>query len=295
MDEPSQNPPENMRERLLRALVDTRDYEEEARQARVRELTEDSEQILHLLRRDFDREEVADDLLRLLLPRSIDMRLWRDVAVGENVHLPANHQYGPVSARVEPRSARVRHGSGGKPYGPVHTKGTEAPSKFMDRQADFIRAKAEKIVQLEKELEAAKVDHQDVLAGLQAYATTALLTEVRNATAPMFAMGPAWTVLRAIQARTGREVSITDQDRETKKVLTVLHALCGDTEFEGAIKSAILAICHQYHGKVHRKWKEAWRAPEEYKEILTALGWPELTDWEYGRLKVQDDWPADFS
>lgn len=274
MDKPHQISPEAIQEWLLRNLLNPRDLKKEQSDERVRELTEESEEVLELLRRDFDREHVADEILSLLLPRSIDIRLWRDVAIGENVHLPANHQYGPVSARAEPNSARAKSVSGGKPYGSVHGKGSEAPSKFMERQAGFIRSKAEKISQLEKELEAAKADHEDVLAGLQEYAATALLTEVRNAAAPVFAMGPAWTILRAIQGRTGKEVSGADQERETKRVLTVLHALCGDAAFESAIKSAILAVCHQFYGKVHRKWQEPWKAPEDYVEILTALDWP---------------------
>jgi len=274
MDKPDQTSPEALQEWLVQNLLNPRDFDEEQRVESVRELTEKSEEVLGLLSRDFDREDFADEILRLLLPRSIDIRLWRDVAIGENVHLPANHQYGPVSARAEPSSARARSASGGKPYGPVHGKGSEAPSKFMERQANFIRSKAEKISQLEKELETARDDYDDVLTGLQEYATTALLTEVRNAAAPLFAMGPAWTILRAIQGRTGNEVSSADQERETKRVLTVLHALCGDTAFESAIKSAILSVCHQFYGQVHRKWQEPWKAPEDYSEILTALGWP---------------------
>ena len=71
----------------------------------------------------------AYDLLDTLVPNFADLSLWKAVALGENVHLPASDQYGPIKDRLKPTDDRARRAKSNK----VHDKG-EAPSQFFKRQ-----------------------------------------------------------------------------------------------------------------------------------------------------------------
>lgn len=242
---------------------------------RIDELLNQVRAITGHFRDEQDRHEGALRLIEMLIPNMVDVKLWRDVAVGKNVDLPASDMYGHNPESAKPSSPRV----GSKtPYGKVHDKKAR-PSQFIDRQGDYLAARARRIAELERQLDDEKQRFEEVQAGLSVFAMTALLTEVRKAAAPIFAMGPAWTILKAIAGDTGAEPHADDVAVETQRIMVVLHALVNHVDFQRALKKSILAVCHQYQGEAHRRGKDVWSGPFDYDAILTKLGWPDLQDW----------------
>ena len=140
----------------------------------------------------------------------------------------------------------------------------------MKRQGRAIARAVADTKRLEHELELAREHRASLEAGLHVYATTCLLTEMRKAVAPVFAMGPAWTLLRAISGVTGREVSREDAQIETHRILVVLHALREHEEFEQELKDAIHQVCVRYGGEARRRGKPftEFDGPYEYEEIM---------------------------
>src|SRR3546814_2849479 len=95
-------------------------------------------------------------------------------------------------------------------------------------------------------------------------------------------MGPAWTLLRAIQGPTGKEVARADRAIETQRILVILHALREHEEFERELKTAILAVCNRYQGEAKRRGKlfTEFDGPYDYEEILDGLKWPDMPEEE---------------
>lgn len=236
---------------------------------RLAELNEKVETILYRLSEDAERKDAAHTLVDLLVPPMVDVSLWRDVALARNVQLPASDQYGPVATRLHPPAA----GKDAK-ASKVHSKGDQAPSAFMRRQGEFLAGNAKRIAKAKQQLQDLEEERDQILSGLQMYATTALVKAIRGAMAPVFAMGPAWTVLRAIQDATGREPRPDDRQTETHRILVVLHALRDHHEFRSALKIAILDVCQRFAGEARRSHKDPFDGPYDYEEILGNLGWP---------------------
>ncbi len=222
-----------------------------------------------------DRYGLARTLIDLMVPSMIDVDLWRRLALGQNIDLPASDQYGPVADRLRPPE---RRGPAGNIYGKVHAKGDQAPSAFLKRQGEAIAANTRRIEEAERKLaelreRGAALDH-----GMRAYATTALLTAMKKATAPVFAMGPAWTLLEAIQGPATDEPDQADRARDTQRILVVLHALRADAAFRARLKSAILAVCHRYAGEAARSRSNPFDGPFNFEDVLANLGWPDTPD-----------------
>jgi hypothetical protein len=244
------------------------------------EMASEAWRIIDNLGTEGARGKAADLLIERLVPAKIDVKLWQAVALGRNVHLPVTDQYGPTSARIRPSDPKVAKPPRGNAYGRIHDKGQQAPSDFMKRQGQAVSRAAANIVRLEQELEAAREDFEQLESGLKLFATTCLLTELRKATASVFAMGPAWTLLRAIRGRTGVEVSAADSEIETQRILVVLHALREHEAFEQELKSAIHAVCVRYGGEAARRGKQFddFDGPWDYEEIMSGLRWPPYPD-----------------
>lgn len=242
----------------------------------VERLQTDADALVYNLGTDGARSEAALKLIERLVPVMIDVKLWRDIALGNNVHLPATDQYGPISTRLKPSDPKVRSPARGNAYGQVHAKKQEAPSAFLKRQGQAMARAVTDIERIELELETARQHRDNIEAGLRTYATTCLLTEIRKAAAPVFAMGPAWTLLRAISGITGKEVASEDAKIETHRILIVLHALREHQAFEQDLKDAIHQVCVRYGGEAARRGKfgTEFDGPYDYEEIMKGLKWP---------------------
>lgn len=227
-----------------------------------------------------DFEALARLMIDQLVPHKIDRRLWEDVAAGANVVLPASDQFGPVADRLKPppRTGAPK----GNDYGRVHAKGTMEPSRFLKRQSDFIAGRAGRIARIDRqiaELERQRADEEARLAeaehGERLYAVTLLLTAMRRAIAPVFAMGPAWTLLRAIAGEVGDEAKTGDRERDTQSILKVLFRLRDDAAFHRQLKRAVRDVCLAHEAAADRQVADReWDGPYDINHILSALVWP---------------------
>lgn len=232
------------------------------------------------------RAENAQQMIERLIPGYVDKELWEKIALGENVALPISQQYGKIADRLLARNQGSRTAKGNA-YGRVHAKGNQTPSEFLKRQGKAVTSAAMRVQKLEEELQEAKEDQRALEAGLRVYAATCLLTAMRDVASPVFAVGPAWTLLRAISGKTGREVDEADAALETKRILVALHALREHEEFERELKQAIHAICIRYEGEIKRRGSggSEFDGIYDYAEILETLEWPEPpeeSDRHYG-------------
>ena len=228
------------------------------------------------------RAESAQLMIERLIPGHVDKKVWEKIALGENFKLPVSQQYGKIANRV---LARGQAGASlkGNGYGRVHAKGNQTPSEFLKRQGKAVTNAAVRVRKLEEELEEAKEDQRALEAGLRTYAATCLLTAMRDVASPVFAVSPAWTLLRAISGRTGSEINEADAALETKRILIALHALREHDDFERELKTAIHAICIRYQGEIKRRGAACseFDGLYDYAEILETLQWPEQPEESY--------------
>lgn len=221
------------------------------------------------------RAQSALLMIERLIPAYIDKKVWEEIALGKNVKLPINQQYGKIADRLLSRHQGDTPPKGNA-YGRVHAKGNQTPSEFMKRQGRAVTNAAVRVQKLEEELEEAKEDQRALEAGLRTYAATCLLTAMRVIATPVFAVGPAWTLLRAISGQTGSEINEADAALETKRILVALHALREHEGFEQELKTAIHAICIRYEGEIKRRGLGSeFDGIYDYAEILRTLEWPE--------------------
>lgn len=112
--------------------------------------------------------------------------------------------------------------------------------------------------------------------GTQAFAATCLLTQMRKARAPLFAMGPAWTSLRAIAGSSGKEVALGEQEGDMQCIMLVLHARCEYEPFEQDLKNAVLGVCmkHRQEAIKRRRPFSEFGVPYDYEFVLERLALP---------------------
>lgn len=239
---------------------------------------------------DRRRYEHAEKLLNPLIPTTVDVHVWEAVARGENVLLPVSTQYGPVSARLKASSTKGHKSAARVQEKDSAAKQNEPPRQTFDRRGKAAVAAAAKVHRLESELAEARAEQSALENELKAFATSCLFTAMRKATASVFAMGPAWTLLRSIRGETGVEETADDRTRETHRVLVVLHALCGHLPFEQELKRTILEVCNKWTDEAAKRGKmeTEFDGPYDYELILSGLGWPETPEPPRGWYSRRD-------
>lgn len=222
------------------------------------------------------RGAAAAKLLERLVPTHIDVEVWQALAVGKNVHLPVSTQYGPVAKRVLPTHPLAKRPPRGNSYGKVHSK-LDAPAQFFPRQIEALAKHHAEIARMEEELDAARSRGSELEEGLQTYALTALFTQLRKAVAPVFAVGPAWTLLRSIAGKRVKDVSDKVSEAETHRILVVLHAMREQEHFERELKEAVLDVCNRYAVEAGTRGKPdtEFDGPYDYESTLRRLQWPD--------------------
>jgi hypothetical protein len=145
----------------------------------------------------------------------------------------------------------------------------------IKRQGKEVENATRRVLKLEEELEAARHDRANLEHGLKLYAATCLVTAMQQATASVFAAGPAWTLLCAIRASSGDEVSESQSTLETQRILVILHALRGSQSFHRDLKAAMLAVCHKHEAAARQQGKVGteFDGPIDYEAILDDLEW----------------------
>jgi hypothetical protein len=235
--------------------------------------------LLRNLSLDSARHEQAEALIELMVPAEVDVELWAALATGRNLHLPVSGRFGAVASHLRgtgPAPADPRQASAGS------KKNAEPLRQRFDRQGKAVVAATAKIDDLERRLREAKAERAQLDNELKYAAAICLVTQMHKATASIFAVGPAWTILRAIAGTTGQETSENSQARESHLIMTVLHALCAHEPFEQQVKRALLDICKEWKGEAAKRGQphSEFDGPHNYEHILQHLEWiPKGSDW----------------
>lgn len=193
------------------------------------------------LRKQPSRERELRDLVSALSPGEVNPDLWsRWMAGGEE----------PFQA---PKLKRVR--------------GKELNSgRTMERSSSRVLAAEAAMEKAEQDLAARKAEFEQALAFDRAVVQFCVSEHLASIIAPIFAMGPAWTIMRVLSAYVGpvemaeetamastpkRKAEIETQVREerrkdSEKALRVLDQWGSDGEFEGELRMAIMRVVEAY-------------------------------------------------
>lgn len=189
-----------------------------------------------------DRAKLLEEVLLGITPDGVSASVWTSWLNGGR-------------APAEPKLKKVGYGD-------------EAPSRTLERAIPRVKAQEKKIASLEANLASEKRQ----LTQMQAYEKSALhwyiAHDLISIMAPTFAMGPAWTLMRAISGylsdekaeeltfftdhslknddiRRHREMRLND----TKRMLDALDFWAGNDEFETSIRDAIEKVIVAYDDK----------------------------------------------
>lgn len=141
-------------------------------------------------------------------------------------------------------------------------------SERVKRTAATVAAAKRKLAKAQQQVDEAEAAHAEAQSMDAAIIEWAVSEHVAGLLAPIFAMGPAWTVMRAISAhmdpdaleidlrlltgprRERAEARIRDErSKETQGMLDVLDRWSGDAEFELELREAIKTVTDDYKGR----------------------------------------------
>lgn len=165
---------------------------------------------------------VLDQLLAEMQPPNIDPNLWFEWFEGSLAPSRRKDLPNPVSGE--------RHS-----VAEIAKRRSEKHQQLEQRVADM---RAE-LATAEAELDESRL----VEAELATWAVMSNLTKIFK---PMFAMGPALTVMRAISAHSGGAERSDEREEETNALLKMLDHNRGNLEFEADLRAALLGLCEVY-------------------------------------------------
>lgn len=214
------------------------------------------ESLFDRLRTEEGRSEVLRDLALSVMPPAVDPTIWkhwlnggeapfsstRNIAspVGQGMHIKRSLER--QSKVVQTAAAQMKKAK--QEFDSAKRVADDAARKFADAEAKFEQAQVR---------DAVFVEH--------------LVTKhLMDSVAPVFAMGPAWTLMRAVSAHVDLEglaeemVFITDpkkrdahiskvvREREvsSQAIMTALDQWAGDYDFELAVHDALHALAIRY-------------------------------------------------
>lgn len=149
---------------------------------------------------------------------------------------------------------------------------SENPAQTLQRKTKSVVTQEKKVAQAQRELEASQralALAEDQLAYVKAYESAALHFQVVNELvqimAPAFAMGPAWTIMRALTSYVSDDAAdkatymffgedkldaIVDyrkiRVRDTREMFEALDLFAGVPDFEEAVRAAVLKVCKDF-------------------------------------------------
>lgn len=186
---------------------------------------------------DEDRAKIIEDFIASLTPSSVSPAVWMRWLNGGP---------GPFASGAIKMPEKMQHGMG--------KSLTRGPASIKTSRAKVERAR-EELAQAERELEFTEGRNKALLQ----YAVTDHLIEVLSG---IFAMGPGWTVMRALSAHlSDAEAEFETFDligkekdraieamraarvRETSMMMEVLDLGSGNVKFEAALRMALKNCC----------------------------------------------------
>lgn len=204
------------------------------------ELTVDAS-IQLALRDEVQRVKLLEDLVAVLAPDEVSLEQWTEWLDGGESPFPKRKQVEKVGTS------------------------TEWPSQTLVRTSPRVSRQQKKVEALRAQLKAEEVRLKFAQAhdraAMQWFVTDHLIALL----GPVFAMGPAWTVLRAISAHVpqsvadeatifevgkGKEIAVESlrksRKAETALMLDLMDLGSGVVEFEEAIRAALLTVCQDF-------------------------------------------------
>lgn len=208
-----------------------------------------------------DRRNLLEQLIVEICPNGVDAAVW---------------------------STWLRGGKSPFPERPLKKVGlaTEWPSATLLRTTPRVTKQEKKIERLREELEA----EERHLAYLKAHDNAALhwliVDQLIGIMAPAFAMGPAWTIMRALSAHLPDEEAkhltrhaLDEHERqraieeyrdlrkkETDAMLAVLDHFSGHPGFERALRAALQNVVKQFEPR-RDEWTKSGRTPRSRTAI----------------------------
>lgn len=216
---------------------------------------------LMALRRLNTRDQHLRDLVASLHPAEVNPAVWTQwLAGGEQ----------PFEG-VKPKSLKPSDQSTGRAL--------ERHSPKVKKMLESVAAAKVGVDAAQRRLEKAEENLARVTAYEKALIQFAVSEHLVSIMAPMFAMGPAWTVMRALSAHASDEfyedltVMVDPKKRElaterlrkeraqqTEELLSVLDLWSGDHQFELDLRSAIATVVDRYKKRGSERDREGMRS-----------------------------------
>jgi len=206
------------------------------------------------IRSNEKRSDLLEDLIADVSPKGVHPDLWLEWLQG-----------GPSPFEMK------------KPKSPG--KGVERPSRTLLRSTPRVRAQEKKISNLREQL---AVEERELMA-MKALEDAALhwhvVDQLLGLLSPVFAMGPAWAIMRAIAPHLSDEHAnkmtlILEDDKDARadaikelrekwkvqsnEAMEALDFFAGNPDFEWALRGAILDVTYRFSTdqKLRAEWQE---------------------------------------
>lgn len=233
------------------------------------ELSGDGE-VLKALREDGGLDDLFVRVFSSLCPEDVNRKLWVEWLQG------GKGPYEPPKVRkkkettVRPSVAKTR----------ASGRVTEMESKVREAKAELEVAER-RVAKVERELLAVKnVERAELLWHVDRH--------FGNHLAPVFAMGPAWTIMRSLSSRLPEEVLESEtefmtpkeveravvklkqkREDETSLMMETLDFLSGDIKFEEDVRSALVEVCKKHEKRFEDAKKEGRRRRSQANQSST--------------------------
>lgn len=204
------------------------------------------------LRRQETREEVLRSLLEGLCPDEVNPELWMVwFKGGKDPHFVSE------TARSRLHKPRVDRSTG---------KALSHSTKRIQSASKKVEAARRDLEEAERELAAEKAFDAAILQ----WAVSEHLVDIMS---PMFAMGPAWTIMRAVSAyappelleaetalapdpkrrQAAQDAFLRERSESTERMLAVLDLWSGDADFESDIRAAVEDVVKRYEPRAKER------------------------------------------
>ncbi len=217
---------------------------------------------LDMLRTQEGRDEVLREFVTAMMPDRANPVPWTRWLTGGAIPFDRSKLSSPAPAGV--------------PIG----RAVERQSKSVARHVTSVQNAERGVAAAERKLEEARRDLAIARSKDAAFIEYVVAQHLMSIMAPMFAMGPAWTVMRVVSAhvppkameeevslirdpkrRAEREQAIRIERQEgTDRILDVLDMWAGDVEFEHELREKIEEVVERYAKRTRADGQRRTRA-----------------------------------
>jgi len=215
------------------------------------------------LRHPAGRRELLEQVVAEVAPNRVDLHIWETWLKGG---------YSPFEVKLRKPKA-----------------GHEGPSRILARSNPRVASLEAKVARTRAKLE----QEEDELAASKALDNAAVhwmvVDQLSDIVSPVFAMGPAWTLMRSVSAfiseeRLDHETDVlfgqekenaidsirAEREQETAKLLAALDAGGGNEDFENDLRRAMLKVVEVWEKKP-KGLAEGGRKSRAFKEVQTRV------------------------